>query len=208
MAQSHIINWKAVELGFELKAFILLLRGSAKLCLLLLPTLSPDTHTYTHTYTHFITFCLDVTTSNQPLTSRYCMAIPTWLLLPHYHPCLYRLGPSAGRPWRRRACPLQRDRQFIVWCWKPSLLPAGSVACTNPSLWPQAQAGFLHWCLASSRQQLRSCRNRFPQFDSSGWVGPAGLFLTRISTWLPSIESPSPGASSWAWGSPLMQAHT
>lgn len=89
-----------------------------------------------------------------------------------------------------------------------SLFGAGSPACCQqalwpaptPPFWPQAQAGFLHWCLASSRQQLRCCRNRFPQFDSSGWVGPAGLFLTRISTWLLSIEIPSPGASRWAWG--------
>lgn len=97
-----------------------------------------------------------------------------------------------------------------------SLFGAGSPArcqqalwpAPTPPFWPQAQAGFLHWCLASSRQQLRSCRNRFPQFDSSGWVGPAGLFLTRISTWLLSIEIPSPGASSWAWGSSSMHSHT
>lgn len=99
--------------------------------LLLLCTHSPSDR-QTDGRTDFTTFCLVVNTSAPH--ERHLIAVPTWHLLPHHHPCLYRRGSRAGRPWRGRACPLQRDRQFIVWCWKPSLLPAGSVACTSPSL--------------------------------------------------------------------------
>lgn len=99
-----------------------------------------------------------------------------------------------------------------VHCLVLEAQPAASRLCglhqplpSGPRLRPDSSS---HWCLASNRQQSRSHRNRFPQFDSRDWVGPAGLFLTRISTWLLSIAIPSSGASSWVWGSPRMHAHT
>lgn len=136
MAQGHIINWRAVELGFELKTFILLLRGSAKLCLLL-PTLPPS-----HTHIHFITI-LFACKHFQPLTSGTSSPFPPGFCCPittHVYIDLVPVQGGIGVGGRAR-CKGTGSSLFgsgSPACCQQALWPA-----PTPPFWPQAQAGFL-----------------------------------------------------------------
>lgn len=140
------------------------------------------------------------------------MALSTLFLLPHYHPCLYRVGLSVRRSSVHRLAweGVRTAKGQTVHCLMLGAQPAVSRLCGLHQPLPPGHR--LCWIPQVGAQpapaQLggeEAAETGFPGLTEQ-W--PHGLPLTHIPTWLLSKEIPSPVASRWTCGCPLMCKHT